>query len=338
MAVAVPDANVDSTILEDSEDIMIEVRLNGAGEILQQVEIRKENSNSVFVESDCKNKADANVACNDADVKDDKLNSVENNNAVFDDTKTIAHTSDKSRFKPYVRPKRNHSCNECGAIFSYSTSLLNHMRRHTGEKPYKCQVCHRAFPYATSLKNHMITHTREMKYGCAYCERFFLHEASLKTHMRKHTGEKPYTCQYCEKAFAHATSLKNHERIHTGEQPYKCEVCSLKFKHATSLKNHMRTHTGEKPYECKICNRKFAYATSLKNHMKSHKEVGGSRNTVKNTAIYIVPPQNFENISYDEEEIPTVIPMDPEPLAHLEESEISNDGATNRDSVSGTFE
>ena len=337
MAVAIHNANVDSINLEDSEDMMIKARLNDSSEILQQVQIRKEKLNdNISVESDCRDK-DAGAACNhieestnDADVKQDKLNSVENNNIVFDDTKTRAHASDKSRFKPYVRPKRNHSCDECGAVFSYSTSLLNHMRRHTGEKPYKCQVCYRAFPYATSLKNHMITHTREMKYGCAYCERFFLHEASLKTHMRKHTGEKPYTCQYCDKAFAHATSLKNHERIHTGEQPYKCELCSLRFKHATSLKNHMRTHTGEKPYECKICNRKFAYATSLKNHTKSHKKVGGSRNTANNTVIYIVPPKNFAN-SYDDEEIPTVIPMDPEPLANLEENEISTDGATSRD-------
>lgn len=337
MAVADHDMNVNSTNHEDSEDIMIEVQLNDVGEILQQAEIRKENSN-LLMESDFKEKEDAYVACsnikdstNNANSKEAKLKPVENNNVVFDNKKIRAHTSDKSQFKPYVRHKRNHSCDECGAVFSYSTSLLNHMRRHTGEKPYKCQVCLRAFPYATSLKNHMITHTREMKYGCAYCERFFLHEASLKTHMRKHTGEKPYTCQYCEKAFAHATSLKNHERIHTGEQPYKCELCSLKFKHATSLKNHMRTHTGEKPYECKICGRKFAYATSLKNHTKSHIKLARSRDAVKNTVIYIVPPKNFENICYNDEEIPTVIPMDPEPLANLEESEISTDGATNRD-------
>lgn len=45
-------------------------------------------------------------------------------------------------------------CNRCGRAFSQSSSLTQHYRHHTGEKPYKCNECGRAFAHTASLIKH----------------------------------------------------------------------------------------------------------------------------------------------------------------------------------------
>lgn len=49
---------------------------------------------------------------------------------------------------------RNFLCNICGDSFQRNEYLKIHMRRHTGEKPYKCRFCEKGFPRSTDLKMH----------------------------------------------------------------------------------------------------------------------------------------------------------------------------------------
>lgn len=46
----------------------------------------------------------------------------------------------------------------CNKTFSKNFDLRQHIRSHTGEKPFQCIVCGRAFAQKSNVKKHMITH------------------------------------------------------------------------------------------------------------------------------------------------------------------------------------
>ncbi|XP_063544826.1 zinc finger protein 26-like [Cydia strobilella] len=52
------------------------------------------------------------------------------------------------------KPK-NHMCNYCGKGFNTRRILDNHIRTHTGERPFACAHCTAAFAQATALKTHV---------------------------------------------------------------------------------------------------------------------------------------------------------------------------------------
>lgn len=75
-----------------------------------------------------------------------------------------------------------HKCSVCSYSTKYTGALKEHMRKHTGEKPYSCNLCGYRSSKLQAQKVHMRTHTGEKPFSCHHCE----YQSTQKHHLVRH--------------------------------------------------------------------------------------------------------------------------------------------------------
>ena len=115
-------------------------------------------------------------------------------------------------------------CKRAGAAFKAKYKLVNHIRIHTGEKPFVCQT---------------------LVAGGVPCGKKFARSENLKIHVRIHTGEKPFKCfqPECAKYFSNSSDRKKHMNVHKkGIMLCPVPECDRTYCHPSSLRKHLKTH------------------------------------------------------------------------------------------------
>jgi len=187
--------------------------------------------------------------------------------------------------KSKERQKSSKNCYFC----NFRGHRLQHMLRHTRERPYKCPFTKcRNFSisitarnqhtlmceYNPNLKNNIQKREEfyrkvliEGKFQCYFCLKNFGEKGNFFKHIRWHTEELSASCAGCKIQFNHRDIWKHRKVCVKSRQLFMCPFCNVSKTGTGELNNHIRNvHTKDDvKLICYFCN-----VSVLRNQMKEH--------------------------------------------------------------------
>jgi len=174
-------------------------------------------------------------------------------------------------------------CKYCSKQFAKNFDMQQHLRSHTGEKPFQCVVCGRAFAQKSNVKKHMATH-KVWPHGLNQT----LPKEPIQPVAKRDAGtgtsdkdsdpevelmvDRAYVCQYCSTRFESYFELKTHMKLHSHQKVYKCiqKNCQQTFSDLDTFVTHTQVHSSEVLYRCHVCSKQFHTLADVGIHQYSH--------------------------------------------------------------------
>ncbi|KAM9839052.1 zinc finger protein 516-like [Aulostomus maculatus] len=198
-----------------------------------------------------------------------------------------------------------HTCGVCGRGFPLLSSLSQHMRRHTREKPYKCPYCDHRTAQKGSLKAHIRSHKLGLfsqnlsdKEGDGVQRKEENAEVADDKPEIFGTSDKGHNVNGKVKKKGAKKKVKGKSGVEVDggadDGPFTCSICSQVFPQVLLLKTHMKRHRSTQDHGCRICGRRFRQAWFLQSHMRIHRVKAHLRGGKSNE-----PPSTINGVPQD---------------------------------------
>lgn len=131
-------------------------------------------------------------------------------------------------------------CDQCGKGFPVLAEMHMHQIAKHGIGPYlQCDHCPYKAPRKINLIEHLRLHTGERPFTCEKCGLTFRRRAIWRNHLVCHM-EKTHQCTYCpRKFFRHSQMLAHCNNVHERVYMYMCSVCSVTYTKTETVRRHM---------------------------------------------------------------------------------------------------